>query len=430
MSTHDQCEHFAPQARMAAMNSTACRDQAAPPCIVLGIDTQIGVAVIRELGRAGVRVIGLANRPDSIGLRSRYLERGIVVGRERDERLLTRLRQLGADYGPAVLLPIAERDITWLIEQQGRFDPIRAVTPPPDAFRQVIDKSRTLAMARTLGIRVPRTFEPDSLDAWRRVAQEVRYPAVVKWADPIAAAPGLRRQGLSFIKLEYALNAQRLLRIGEGYAKVGCLPMIQEYCPGVGLGQFFFLHQGQVLRRFQHLRIAEWPPEGGFSSVCDAVPLSEHGPLQARSIELLRAIGWEGCAMVEYRLDPASGEAVLMEINGRFWGSFPLAVQAGAGFAHLAYRVQGLGESPPTLPAVREAVRCRMVSTEIKRLIRLFVQPGRILDPSYTRHPWRDLGRFVLDFARPGVCYYVWASDDPGPFWADLRGYLARPFRA
>ncbi|NEX22538.1 carboxylate--amine ligase [Thiorhodococcus mannitoliphagus] len=411
------------------MPTAAGRNQTPLPSIVLGIDTQIGVAVMRELGRAGVRVIGLANRPDSIGLHSRYLERGLVVGRERDERLVQRLRELGAEYGPAVLLAIAERDIAWLIEHQGQFDPIRAVTPPVDAFRQVLDKSRTLAMAQALGIRVPRTFEPDSLTAWRRVVREIRYPAVVKWADPIAAAPGLRRGGLEFIKLEYALDAQTLLQIGQRYATLDGLPMIQEYCPGVGLGQFFFLSQGQVLRRFQHLRIAEWPPEGGFSSVCDAVPLSEHRQLQERSIELLRAIGWEGCAMVEYRLDPASGEAVLMEINGRFWGSFPLAVHAGAGFARLAYQVQGLGEPPPPLPVLRDNLRCRMASTEVKRLIRLFLQPGQIADPAYQQRPWRDLRRFIVDFARPNVVYYVWAGDDPGPFWADLRGYLARPFR-
>lgn len=62
---------------------------------------------------------------------------------------------------------------------------------------------------------------------------------------------------------------------------------------------------------------------GGFSSVCDALPLSEHQALQAQSVALLRAIGWEGVAMVEYRFDPATGTAVLMEINGRFWGSYP-----------------------------------------------------------------------------------------------------------
>lgn len=54
--------------------------------------------------------------------------------------------------------------------------------------------------------------------------------------------------------------------------------------------------------------------------------------------------------MVEYRFDSKSQRAVLMEINGRYWGSFPLAVHCRAGFAFLAYSVQGLGKVLP-MPA-------------------------------------------------------------------------------
>ncbi|MCB1778168.1 MAG: carboxylate--amine ligase, partial [Candidatus Competibacteraceae bacterium] len=359
-----------------------------PPCIVLGIETQIGLAIVRELGRSGVRVIGLANRDRSIGLASRYLERGIVVGTQRDEQLVETVRGLGDVYGDVVLLAVSENDLTWLIDHQDQFGRVKAITPPVAAFRQVLDKARTLEIAEKLGIRVPRTYPAMCVEEWRTAAAQARYPVVVKWADPLAVMPRLREQGIPFQKVEYALDQAALLEIGKRYTPIEQWPLIQEYCPGRGLGQFFFVYQGEVLRRFQHLRIAEWPPEGGFSSVCDVAPLSEHRDLQERSIALLRAIGWEGCAMVEYRLDEATGEAALMEINGRFWGSFPLAVHAGASFALLAYYAQGL-EQAPSLPPLRESLRCRMVSTELKRLARLFFQPSRIVDPYYVRRPGR-----------------------------------------
>jgi len=44
-----------------------------PPGIVLGLETQIGLCIVRELGQAGVRVIGIAHDWGAIGLRSRYL---------------------------------------------------------------------------------------------------------------------------------------------------------------------------------------------------------------------------------------------------------------------------------------------------------------------------------------------------------------------
>lgn len=401
---------------------------ARPPCLVLGIETQIGVGVVRELGRAGVRVIGLANRDRSIGLASRYLERGIVVGAARNDALVQRIRELGDEYGGAVLLAISETDLAWLIANRGAFGQVKVIAPEAETFRRVLDKAQTLDLAQQVGIRVPRTVAPRTIDQWHEACAEVRYPVVVKWADPLLAMPLLHAQQLPLLKLEFAADASALTAIGDRFVPAGIWPLIQEYCPGRGLGQFFFMHKGEAVRRFQHLRIAEWPPEGGFSSVCDAVPLTRHQDLQERSIALLRAIGWEGCAMVEYRLDDASGEAALMEINGRFWGSFPLAVQAGAGFATLAYYLQGLGEHT-ALPPSTATLRCRMVATEIKRLVRILLQPGKIRDPYFRIRPGHELWRFIWDFFRPDTCYYLWDRRDPGPLLADLRNYVLRPFR-
>lgn len=396
-----------------------------PPCFVLGIETQIRVGVIRELGRAGVRVIGLANRDRSIGLASRYLERGVVVGPARDDVLVQRIRVLGEEYGGAILLGISETDLKWLITHRDAFGAVKVIAPEAETFARVLDKTRTLALAETVGIRVPRTRAALSLEDWEVACRDLNYPVVVKWADPIAAMPRLHAHGLTLQKLEYAADAASLRKIGERFAITGIWPLIQEYCPGRGLGQFFFMHKGAAIRRFQHLRIAEWPPEGGFSSVCDAVPLSQHQALQERSIALLQAIGWEGCAMVEYRLDEVTGDAVLMEINGRFWGSFPLAVHSDAGFASLAYHVQGLGRIP-TLSPLKDDLRCRMVSTELKRLVRIALQPGKIRDPYFKIQLGQELGRFAGDFFRPKTRYYLWDSRDSGPLFADLRNYALR----
>ena len=95
-----------------------------PPCFVLGIETPIGVGVLRELGRAGVRVIGLANRDRSIGLSSRHLERGVVVGPARNDALVQRIRDFGEEYGGAVLIGISETDLSWMIAHRDAFGPV------------------------------------------------------------------------------------------------------------------------------------------------------------------------------------------------------------------------------------------------------------------------------------------------------------------
>lgn len=396
-----------------------------PPCIVLGLETQIALGVVRELGRAGVPVIGIAQSRHALGLHSRYLARRIINEQPRSEAMLEQIRALGEEFGEIPLLTVSEVNLNWLLNNRQHLGKVKPILPTAESLSVVLDKGKTLAVAESVGIAVPRTIEPESLEAIESLADTLSFPVVLKWKDPNAIGPLLSANGISLIKAEYALDAGQLIAIGKRYLPLGKWPLIQEYCPGTGLGQFFFMHEGEALRRFQHIRIAEWPPEGGFSSVCESLPLTEYAELQEKSVALLRAIGWEGVAMVEYRLDPQTGKAVLMEINGRFWGSFPLAVQCGAGFALLAYLVNGLGRKVE-LEAVRTGVRCRMMATEIKRLIRIVLEPGKISDPFFKPAPRRELQRFWNDFFRTGVGYYVWSRDDPAPFWADLTNMLLR----
>lgn len=137
-------------------------DAGAPPCFVLGIETQIGVGVVRELGRAGVEVIGLANRERSIGRASRHLARSVVVGPGRDDALVRRIRELGRPYGDAVLLAVSETDIAWLIANRDALHPVRPLVPSSEAFRRVLDKANTLDAAREIGIRVPHSVCAES----------------------------------------------------------------------------------------------------------------------------------------------------------------------------------------------------------------------------------------------------------------------------
>jgi predicted ATP-grasp superfamily ATP-dependent carboligase len=397
--------------------------QVRPPCYVLGIETQIGLSLVRELGEAGVPVIGIATGDKAIGLQSRYLAHGEILKKPRTDAGLAELRAIGERYGAGYLLTVSEANTTWLIENRDRLGVITPLLPSKDAFAIVLDKGRTLEAAGAVGIDVPKSASPATWADVERVAASFPFPAVLKWSDPNGVAPALHAAGIELVKAEYVYTPDEFLRAAARYRPVEMWPLVQEYCPGVGLGQFFFMHQGKAVRRFQHLRVAEWPPEGGFSSVCDGVPLDQFKDLQEKSIRLLQSIGWEGVAMVEYRYDPASGRAVLMEVNGRFWGSFPLAMYSGAGFGLLAYSLQGQGVMP-SLPALRENLRCRMVATEIKRLRRILLQPGLIRDRTFRVRPVHEVLRFVGDFLRPSVCYYVWNPKDVKPFIRDVRNAI------
>jgi predicted ATP-grasp superfamily ATP-dependent carboligase len=398
------------------------------PAIILGIDTQIGLCLVRELGRAGIAVHGVTSDPRSIGLRSRYLTQGHVLPGSEPE-LIEGLATLGRTLGRAYLLAVSEPHLEMLNRNRHRLGGVRALTPDPRRLSAALDKAATLALARQCGITVPEMWAVASTPDGIAITPGVRFPVVLKWSDPNRVFAALKMRGLPLHKAEFALTQDDLRAKLVPYRDIGEFPMIQEYVPGHGLGQCVFMHRGEPLRQFQHRRLREWPPEGGFSTACEAIPLTEHRELMTRSVELLRGMDWEGVAMVEYRVDAVTGRAVLMEVNGRFWGSYPLAFHSDAQFALLTYAVLGNAELP-TLPPPRGDLRCRMAATDLKRLVRVVLQPGKIADPMFKRRPIVELREFLFDFFSPRTRYYVYSSDDPKPFIQDVRNMIAsRVFR-
>lgn len=394
-----------------------------PLAIVLGVDTPIGLTVMRELGQHGVPVHGIGRSADAVGRSSRYCTSFSV--RPACQTIDQWLPALIAETGAAVLFAISEGDLLSLARLDPTIGNCQILTPRRDKLDLVLDKRRTLDLAASLGMDVPIGWQPCADDDFTARANALAYPVVLKWADPQAVIADLDAHGLTFEKAEFALDAAALQSSLDRYRSLGMWPLVQSYCPGEGLGQMLLMHDGKAVLRFQHRRIHEWPPEGGVSTLCSAEPETLHRQQMEQSEALLRAIGWQGPAMVEYRFDPATGRYRLMEINGRFWGSLPLAWHSGAYFAWTSYHLALFGTPPPaTGPAHRRSRRARYMIPETRRLLRI-VRPGAdIRDPLFRRRPLTDALAYLCGFLDPRMRYYVFAWRDPGPFLADARQVL------
>jgi predicted ATP-grasp superfamily ATP-dependent carboligase len=394
------------------------------PAVLLGIDTPIGLTVIRDLGRHGIPVIGIARQANALGMQSRYLQRGLVRP-PTQAGLVDQIVALGEELGQACLFAISEGDIALLNRHRDRLGAFRIMFADERRMDSVLDKAQTYAAAARVGVRIPRTEQVASLDEAERLGAELRFPVVLKWSNPHEAIRLLKPLGISPDKMRYCHSAAELMAYLRPFAPANTYPLIQEYCAGVGLGQFVLMKDGQPCTTFQHLRVHEWPPEGGFSSMCESLPPHLHRELMEKSVALLRELDWEGVAMVEYRHDPATGESALMEINGRFWGSLPLAYHAGANFPTLCYRLFGLGETVTQQP-YRAGIRCRFMVPETKRLLRILLQQNKIADRKLRFSRLPELFGYLVDFLRPGSRYYVFTWRDPRPFFGDLVQMLGK----
>ena len=394
-----------------------------PTAIVLGIDTPIGLTVMRELGGHGVPVHGIARTKDAIGRASRWCN-GFTLRPEGaiGQWLPPIIRKTRA----RAVLAVSEDDLLALAALPPVIEHCRIITPRADKLAIALDKMRTLAAARAVGIAAPESWQPRAGEDFNGRAAGLAYPVILKWADPPAILPILAKRGLAFEKSERVSNAPTMLAALARYDGIGTWPLVQRYCPGTGLGQMFHMADGRSTLTFQHRRIHEWPPEGGVSTLCASVPLDNHAEQRTKSEALLRSIGWEGPAMVEYRFDAATGTYWLMEINGRFWGSLPLSDHAGVHFAWETYRAALFGGIEPQ-PSIRPR-KARYMVPETRRLARLLIGP-KSADPQFRATPWRDLATYVLGFFDPRMRYFVWHWSDPGPFLADMRNIIRKAWR-
>ncbi len=395
-----------------------------PAAIILGVDSAIGLTVVRELGRHGVPVVAVGKSPHAIGRYSRHAGRFVV--RPKDRALGDWLPELIRETDAAVLLAISEGDLLAFADLPEVIAGCRILTPRSDRLAIVLDKTRTLEAAAGIGIDTPPTWQPLSGEDFAIRAQNLPYPAILKWSDPPAMWGCLSAAGLPFKKTEFASSSEELLARLARYDCLGDWPMVQGWCGGYGFGQMLMMHEGRARLRFQHRRLREFPASGGVSTLCETVPLSLHAAQMAKSEALLRAIGWEGPAMVEYRHDPATGRYWLMEINGRFWGSLPLASQAGAEFAWEQYRAAVPEADGALQPPYRER-RARYAIPDTKRLVRILRSPASEAaagQPAPDR--WREAMAWGLDWLSPATGYYVWDWSDPRPLFGDMIGIIRR----
>ena len=384
--------------------------------LVLGADSPIGLTAVRELGARGVPVIAHGRSDRALGRFSRFAQSFVLDTRP----LAAWLPGYAATHGLGAVMAVSEGHLIELAALPGKLGACRMLTPDAERLGLVLDKTRTFEVARKLGIAVPGDWQPQQGQDHAARAAQLAYPVAIKWADPNAVQAGLTAAGIDLEKVEYAADATQLTAILAHYDALGSWPLVQQYCPGYGFGQMLHMASGQATLRFQHRRLREFPPSGGVSSFCTSVPMDQHSAQMAQSEALLAALGWEGPAMVEYRFDPASGTYWLMEINGRLWGSVPLAWHCGAHFAWETYRCGVLGERGPGAGPVRQR-RARYVIPDTKRTVLVLRDRALPLGQRLAA-----LARFFLDFLDPRVRYYVWSLRDPGPLLGDLAGIVRR----
>jgi len=369
---------------------------------------RVALAVARSLVRAGHAVVVAAPTRLSLagvsrGSRPRALRADPLAD---PPQYAAEVGRIAKDEDAEIVLPLTDASVEAVLEFR-RALPANVTVPLPDleTYRAASDKARLLALAEASGFGVPETRvinAPQDADEVLRAFDF--FPAIVKPHRSVITGGGVRRK----TQVTQVPDSTACRRALAALPKAAFPVLLQRTVRGVGEGFFALRWDGRMVAMFAHRRLREKPPAGGVSVYRESIALDE--ALVGPGVRLLEALGWQGVAMIECRRDQATGRPMVIEVNGRFWGSLQLAIDAGVDFPALLVRCAA-GEHVPECRDYRLGVRSRWfwgdvdhlylrlrdarVGSRSRALLDFFrIRPGR--DRSEVGR-WRDPAPFVVE---------------------------------
>jgi protein-tyrosine-phosphatase/predicted ATP-grasp superfamily ATP-dependent carboligase len=325
---------------------------------------------------------------------------------------LEAMRNLLREHRYALVLPCDERALLPLClhrEELSALSPL--AIPSPRALDMFFDKVKTRALAASVDVPVApgRMLRPD--DTVDSIVADIGLPVVIK--DPMSyALPELYvRTSTRIVGERDKLDAW----LAQHDPAQGAI-LLESLFPGFGLGVSVLCHEGKILQAFEHHRAHEL---NGSSYYRKSAPLD---PERLAAVErMVAASDYTGLAMFEFKVDPANGKWILIEVNARPWGSLPLPVSIGVDFPYRLYRLLARGEPTPA------------VNYPVSRYCRNLVQDmwqARSAAAGLVRQPVRFAAHclgWLLSFHRVAIGrehHDTLVLDDPHPGLRELRSLV------
>lgn len=387
--------------------------------LVLDGETRAALAVVRSLGRAGLKIIVASESACSLAGCSRFCDHNVQYHSPVDnvELFAENIINFILKENIGVLIPVTDVSTYAILKYRHLFT--NRVSIPINSFKTYWAASNKIALMKTaaqLDIPFPSTVFINTCcgQSLEQNLSELKFPTIIKpQASVQPYKKGIRKTGVRFAK-----NRNELIRITSTDKSFSKPYMLQEMVNGEGIGIFAFCSEGEILSAFSHRRIREKPPWGGVSVLCESTPAD---PIALESTKkLLKALNWNGIAMVEFKRDNARNNIpVLMEINARFWGSLQLAIDAGVDFPLYLYHQLQKGN----LHKIKsiKASKSRWLLGDLDHLlICLKTDANHPRYPQRLRDKFKAVLLFFLEFAK-GSTIEEFRYYDLGPFWHAIK---------
>jgi len=313
------------------------RSRGAVGAVIVGGDFH-GLGIVRSLGRHGVPIC-IVDDEYSIGRFSRYTTMVVKAPNLRSERqtvdfLIDAARR--HNLNGWVLYPTRDELVaTFSRHKKELSEWFRVPTPDWETTKWAWNKWNTYSLAEKLGIPIPKTWCPRSLEELE--ALDITFPIGVK---PAVKEDFFYATGAKAWRANNREELKTLFKQASGHSGANEI-LIQEIIPGDGNYQFsscMFFKNGAAVGSMEAQRWRQHPPEfGRAATYVETIDLPE---VEALALKFLQAINYYGLVEVEFKLDARDGKYKLLDVNARTWGFHCLGVPAGVDFSYLLFADQ------------------------------------------------------------------------------------------
>jgi predicted ATP-grasp superfamily ATP-dependent carboligase len=300
------------------------------------------LVAVRSLGRRGVEVITGDQYSMTPGSLSKYCTAKFKYP-DPDKDPAGFLDALEAvvrehkpdDDRPYVLLPI-HKESYLIAKHRERFEPhISLALPGIDQILQVHNKGTLAAYAQKVGLPMPETWIPGTVEEFHEQLEAMAVPAFLKIRESSSGV------GIAKVDTREELEKTFLKFVDQFKLAPGNLPIIQALVPGDDYCVTTLFNRGKLEACMTYRNLRTYPAKTGPGALRETV---DAPAMEKVSAEVLGPLEWHGVAELDFRWDgQPDSEPKLIEVNPRFWGGLIQAVESGWDYPWLTYQLAATG---------------------------------------------------------------------------------------
>jgi len=370
--------------------------------IIIGGDFQ-GLGIVRNLAHLGIPII-IVDPNFCIARFSRFADKHYKCPPLTNPRSFTDFLMrlaIKEKLEKPVLFPTSDMAVYILSNYREQLAKYYLIpTPAWEITKFAYDKRFTYSLARELGVPIPKTFFPESLNALCNL--DLDFPVILKPSITAHFYPVTKRKAIQ------ANSSDELFHLYKYVASIidKFEIMVQEVIKGGPRNLYSFcslFSNGVVKAKIMANRLRQYPMDFGsattFAITCNIPALEEF------ATRILRKMNYYGLSEIEFMFDEKDNTFKLLDINSRTWGWHTLGAKAGVNFSSLLFRDMH-----------NESIHVDSFENGVKWVRELTDVPTAILEILKKRLKLRD----YLKSVKGKKELAVYSRQDPLPFITEL----------